>query len=284
MADGASGHHALSADHVNGARGRSFQASGGRGTFSATSTASATTQPRLWFVARETKRDVNAIQDRRARLPHRPTPFRGRRLAHSRRTISWLADRRCTHGLRRSARSRRRAASHRRRHARQMGRTAGASDDHPQPAPLGLFGVAKHRIRHAMRRNHARLMGDLQLAQDRCRRLHGGGVTAAAHDDADCRCGAHDSLIAAGSARRESASPLVSSFFFCAIGSGAGNQSSVRSRRHGSWMSSNMDDRCASTLAADQGSVGCPMRQAPSPTADGWRNAFHFRHKDERCE
>ncbi|MCY1516524.1 hypothetical protein D9M68_511580 [compost metagenome] len=67
-------------------------------------------------------------------------------------------------------------------HARQVGGTAGAGDDHLDAAAFGLFGVLEQEVRSAVGGDHLHFIGDAQLVQ------HLGGVA----EGAPIGLGAHD--------------------------------------------------------------------------------------------
>ena len=75
----------------------------------------------------------------------------------------------------------------RRQHARQVGRAAGAGDDRAQAAAGGGFGVVEHLVRHAMRRDDARFVGDAELGENLGGGAQGVPVAAGAHDHAHYR-------------------------------------------------------------------------------------------------
>ncbi len=73
----------------------------------------------------------------------------------------------------------------RRQHARQVSRSPGARDDHPQPPTGRLLAVRQHLARHPVRRDDVDLERDVELLQRGRRGLHHRPVGVAAHDDAD---------------------------------------------------------------------------------------------------
>ena len=81
-------------------------------------------------------------------------------------------------------------ADHRQRrlggeHARQVGRAAGAGDDHPDPAARRRLRVAEQVVRRPMGGHDPHLARDAQLLERHRRLLEAREVRAAAADDAD---------------------------------------------------------------------------------------------------
>ena len=70
----------------------------------------------------------------------------------------------------------------------KMRGAAGARDDDAQPAWPGVLGVLEHVVGHAMRGEHARLVGDAEGVELRHRVLHDVPVAVAAHHHARERC------------------------------------------------------------------------------------------------
>ena len=68
-------------------------------------------------------------------------------------------------------------------HARQMRRPARTGDDGLQATAGGGFGIGKHVVGHAMRRDDACLVRDAELLQDRDCVLHGVPVGVGAHQN-----------------------------------------------------------------------------------------------------
>ena len=80
-----------------------------------------------------------------------------------------------------------RERGHRCGHPGQVGRTACAGDDHPQPAVDGRDRVFHHPLGRAVGRDDAHLERDRELLEHVDRGLHHRQVGVAAHDDADER-------------------------------------------------------------------------------------------------
>ena len=70
-------------------------------------------------------------------------------------------------------------------HAGQVGRSAGAGDDHLQPAAGGLPAVGEHLVGHPVRGDHVGLVGDVELGERLGGGLHHRPVGVRAHHDAD---------------------------------------------------------------------------------------------------
>ena len=77
----------------------------------------------------------------------------------------------------------------RRRHARQVGRAAGAGDDHLEAAVLGALGVGIEPLGRAVGRNDAGLVRHAERIQRLGGVPHGVPVGLAAHDDGNGRRG-----------------------------------------------------------------------------------------------
>ena len=69
----------------------------------------------------------------------------------------------------------------------QRGGQAGAGDDDPQPAHLGVAGVVRDHVGVAVGGHHPHLVVDAALLELLRRGLHGRHVALGAHDDADAR-------------------------------------------------------------------------------------------------
>src|ERR1051325_5094136 len=66
-----------------------------------------------------------------------------------------------------------------------MCRSPRARDDHLHAAALRPGAVVEHHVRGAMGGHDLRLIGNVELAEDLRRVLHGVPIGLAAHDDAD---------------------------------------------------------------------------------------------------
>ena len=68
-----------------------------------------------------------------------------------------------------------------------MGRAARTSDDRLQPPTGRTFGVGEQVVRHSVRRNDPRVVGDAKVLENLDCVLHGVPVGTGTHDDANKR-------------------------------------------------------------------------------------------------